>query len=73
MKMASAQVLSNPAVSSRKKDLEAGRRKLEEFRKKKAATKKADQLANLVLMMLHQMRNKFQKMDKHRLSMLPVL
>lgn len=41
MKMASAQVLSNPAVSSRKKDLEAGRRKLEEFRKKKAATKKA--------------------------------
>ncbi|CAO2821929.1 unnamed protein product [Amaranthus hypochondriacus] len=40
--MASAQVMSNPAVSSRKKkDLEAGRKRLEEFRKKKAATKKA--------------------------------
>lgn len=39
--MASAQVLSKPAVSSRKKkDLEAGRRLLEEFKKKRGATKK---------------------------------
>lgn len=39
--MASAQVMSNSVVSSRKqKDLEAGRRRLEEFRKQKAAKKK---------------------------------
>ncbi|XP_021757023.1 protein BLISTER-like [Chenopodium quinoa] len=39
--MASAQVLSKPAVSSRKKkDLEAGRRLLEEFKKKRGASKK---------------------------------
>ncbi|KAL2922225.1 Protein BLISTER [Bienertia sinuspersici] len=39
--MASAQVLSKPSVSSRKKkDLEAGKRLLEEFRKKKGAAKK---------------------------------
>ncbi|XP_010263982.1 PREDICTED: uncharacterized protein LOC104602111 [Nelumbo nucifera] len=34
--MASAQVLPNPAVSSRKGHLEAGKRKLEEFRKNRA-------------------------------------
>ncbi|CAO2838435.1 unnamed protein product [Amaranthus hypochondriacus] len=48
--MASAQVISNPAVSSRKKkDLEAGRRRLEEFRKKKAAAKKAVSSSQLSL------------------------
>lgn len=35
--MASAKVLSNSAVSSHKQALEAGKRRLEEFRKKKAA------------------------------------
>lgn len=40
--MASAQVLSNSVGSSRKQEhLEAGRRRLEEFRKKKAAAQKA--------------------------------
>ncbi|XP_043721780.1 protein BLISTER-like [Telopea speciosissima] len=34
--MASAQVLPNPGASSRKEHLEAGKRRLEEFRKKKA-------------------------------------